>query len=86
MPYFKDTIGWVYYRRGEYKAAVSQLEQASTELPNVAMVRYHLGESYIAVGQNDKAAEQLNQALNLAANDNNLQDAVRAAMKRAGIH
>ena len=86
VPNFKDTIGWVYYRRGDYKAAVSQLEQASSELPNMALVRYHLGESYIAVGEKEKAAEQLNKALNLAANDNSLQETVRNAMKRAGLH
>lgn len=86
VPYFKDTIGWVYYRRGEFKAAVSQLEQASAELPNVALVRYHLGASYLAVGENEKAAAELNQALKLGANDNNLQETVRNVMKRAGIH
>ncbi len=86
VPHFKDTIGWVYFRRGDYKAAMSQLEEASTELPNVAMVRYHLGETYIAVGEKDKAEQQFNQALNLAGNDSSLQQTVRSAMKRAGIH
>ena len=63
VPQFKDTIGWVSYRSGDYKAAVSILEEASVALPDVADVHYHLGMSYLAVGQPGKAAEQFKTAL-----------------------
>jgi tetratricopeptide (TPR) repeat protein len=86
VPQFKDTVGWVQYRRGEYRAATTLLEQAATELPNAPLVRYHLGMSYLAVGQTDKAQEQLQQARKLAANDEGLQEKVRAALKQAGVN
>ena len=33
-PHFKDTLGWVLYRKGDFKAAIPLLEEAATELPN----------------------------------------------------
>jgi hypothetical protein len=42
--------------------------------------------SYLAVGQTDKAQEQLQQARKLAANDEGLQEKVRAALKQAGVN
>ena len=65
-PQFKDTLGWVHYQQGEHKAALPLLEDAATALPNIAMVHYHLGLTYAAVGDNTKAAEQLKKALELA--------------------
>ena len=50
VPQFKDTLGWVSYRRGDYKSAMSLLEEAAAELPNLPDVRYHLGMNYIADG------------------------------------
>ena len=86
LPHFKDTVGWVHYRRGDFKAAVALLEQAAAELPDLPLVQYHLGASYIAVGAPDKAAEPLQKALNLASKDSALQDKVRAALKQIEVH
>jgi cellulose synthase operon protein C len=60
---FKDTLGWVYYRQGDFRAAVPLLEAAVAYLPDLALARYHLGMSYIGIGQPAKASEQLKQAL-----------------------
>jgi len=86
IPHFKDTVGWVQYRRGNFKDSTSLLEQAATELPSIATVRYHLGMSYIAIGQNTKAVEQLEKARTLASNDNSLQEKIRAGLKQAGVN
>src|SRR5262245_6519317 len=84
VPQFKDTLGWVHHQRGEHKAALPLLEEAATELPNIALVRYHLGVTYVAVGDNAKAAEQLKKALELAANDNQLSEKVKTALRKIG--
>jgi cellulose synthase operon protein C len=63
IPQFKDTLGWVNYRRGDYNAAIPLLEQAASALPDNALVHYHLGMSYSAKGQEANAAKQLNLAL-----------------------
>ena len=80
VPQFKDTLGWISYRRDDYVNAVSLLEKAVTALPNMALVRYHLAMSYIAIGQTAKASEQLTTALSLGPDsvlDGKIQEALR---------
>lgn len=83
VPQFKDTVGWVSYREGDYKDALSALEEASTQLPNLAVVRYHLGMSYVSSGDLAKATEQLKLALQQAP-DAELREKIEAALKKAG--
>jgi tetratricopeptide (TPR) repeat protein len=83
VPQFKDTLGWISYREGDYKSAVSLFEEAAANLPNLATVRYHLGMSYVATGQLSKASEQLKKALDLSP-DRELADQIRAALQKAG--
>ena len=63
IPQFKDTIGWVTYRQGNSKAAVSLLEDAVKAMPSNALVHYHLGMSYLGAGEPAKASDQLKEAL-----------------------
>ncbi|NJL50175.1 MAG: tetratricopeptide repeat protein [Blastochloris sp.] len=82
IPQFKDTIGWIYYLRGDIKAAIPLLEEAAAGLPNVALVRYHLGMAYRAAGEAAKAAEQFDKALELIPDKTGgLADKIRAALK-----
>jgi len=80
LPQFQDTYGWALYRKGDYKGAVSILEAAVAKLPDLAAARYHLGMSYAAVGQPEKAAEQLKRALDLEPDGTALKESIRAAM------
>jgi tetratricopeptide (TPR) repeat protein len=81
VPQFKDTLGWVNYRRGDYTAASSLLETAAAALPNVALVHFHLGMTYLATGQDTKASEQFKKASELAPNDAELKIKIDAALK-----
>ena len=83
VPQFKDTIGWVSYRQGDYKAATPLLEEAAAALPGQPLIRYHLGMSYMAAGAPDKASEQFKLALDQAPNAT-LADKIRTAMKKLG--
>jgi cellulose synthase operon protein C len=80
VPNFKDTLGWLTYQRGDFRNAVPLLEDAATGLPNSALVHYHLGMSYIAVGQNANAIEQLKKALALEPNNTDMNTKVQAAL------
>jgi tetratricopeptide (TPR) repeat protein len=81
VPSFKDTLGWLDYLRGDYKNAVSLLEEAAPALPDRAVAQYHLGVAYSAVGQTAKAAEQFRKALALSP-DSSLQEKITAAQKK----
>jgi tetratricopeptide (TPR) repeat protein len=81
VPHFKDSIGWAEYRRGEYQNAISILEDAAVRLPDLSVVHYHLGMSYAAAGQPEKAVEQLKTALTLEPDGTALKESIRSAMK-----
>jgi tetratricopeptide (TPR) repeat protein len=83
IPQFKDTLGWVSYRQGDYKAAIQFLEQAVQGLPNLAIVHYHLGMSFVAAAQPEKASEQFKTALSQAP-DHDLEEKIRAAQTKLG--
>lgn len=54
QPAFRDTAGWVYYRRGDYDKAVEILKGVVEKAPQVPVFQYHLGMAYLKQG--DKAA------------------------------
>lgn len=81
VPQFKDTLGWVAYRRDDYDHALPLLEGAGAELPNNALVHYHLGMGYMATGKNAKAADEFKKARDLATNDAALMIKIDAADK-----
>lgn len=83
VPQFEDTFGWAQYKRGDYKMAISILENAVAKNPKLAALHYHLGMSYKADGQNDKAQEQLKTAFNLERDETPLKQTIRAAMNEA---
>ena len=81
VPQFKDTIGWIDYRQGDFNGATALLETAATELPRVPMIHYHLGMTYLATGQDAKATEEFNKARQLAPYDVDLKNKIDAALK-----
>jgi len=83
VPQFKDTLGWIHYQRGEHKAALPLLEEAATELPNMPLVRYHLGMNYIALSEPTKAEEQFKKALEQASANPELGNKIRTAMQQS---
>jgi tetratricopeptide (TPR) repeat protein len=85
VPQFKDTLGWVQYRQGDYKSAIGLLEEAQQQLPKLALVHYHLGMSYLAVGEQSKAVEQLKKALELLPVSGGVaEEDIKSALKKAG--
>ncbi|HBC88808.1 MAG TPA: hypothetical protein DCZ94_17840 [Lentisphaeria bacterium] len=50
-----DTLGWILYKQGNYSGAVEQLEKALAVLPDEAIIRKHLSEAYLKLGEEEKA-------------------------------
>jgi tetratricopeptide (TPR) repeat protein len=64
-----DSLGWAYYRLGDYKDAVEKLEAAVTLDPSIPEVNDHLGDAYWRVGRKTEAAFQWRRVLSLEPDD-----------------
>jgi tetratricopeptide (TPR) repeat protein len=59
-----DSVGWAYYRLGQFDKAVEWLERASEQKGDDATVVEHLGDAYWHVGRFREARFEWNRALN----------------------
>ena len=63
--YFVDSLGWAYYRLGNFKKAAKQLERAVELRPEDPVINDHLGDAYWRIGRFLEAKYQWSQALTL---------------------
>ena len=61
--YFLDTLGWVQYKRNDFKSAVYFLEKSVSILPRSAEVIDHLGDCYLMLNRKKEAVFEWNKAL-----------------------
>ncbi len=75
IPGFVDTLGWVYYKKGLYGAAVEQLQKAvalderaakNGDVSAAPNYHYHLGMALKARGDKEAARHELEQAVRLS--------------------
>jgi len=59
-----DSVGWAYYRLGQFDKAVEWLERASEQKGEDATVVEHLGDAYWHVGRHREARFQWARAMN----------------------
>lgn len=58
----QDTLGWIYYRKGQFARAVGYLQLAVSKQPT-PVHQFHLGMSYLKTGNRDQGHEILGKAL-----------------------
>lgn len=58
-----DSLGWVYFKTGDYKNAILYLEKASELNPQNAIISDHLGDAYWFGGRKNEAVFLWKQAL-----------------------
>jgi tetratricopeptide (TPR) repeat protein len=61
--YIVDSLGWGYYKLGQYEKAVPNLERAAELMPIDPIVNDHLGDVYWMVGRKTEAKFQWRRAL-----------------------
>jgi Flp pilus assembly protein TadD len=61
--FYVDSLGWVYYQKGEYKKAVEELERAVNITNNDPTITEHLGDAYRKMGKLKEASRQYDDAL-----------------------
>jgi tetratricopeptide (TPR) repeat protein len=60
-----DTLGWVYYLKGRYPKAISELQTAATLEPTNPVIHYHLAMAFYKNKQTKEARDLLNKALEM---------------------
>ncbi len=64
-----DSLGWAFYRMGDYKMAVEKLEEAVELEAGDPEINNHLGDAYWKVGRKDEAQFQWRRVLTLKPDD-----------------
>jgi tetratricopeptide (TPR) repeat protein len=77
---YLDTIGWVYFRLGDYEKAEEYVKRA-IEKGNASAVLYeHLGDIYEKMNDKDRALEQWNISLKMDEQNTPLREKIRRAL------
>ncbi len=75
-PSYLDTIGWVYFKLGQYREAEKYILMAITKGEASAVVYEHLGDVYYRLNDVERALENWNLALKLDQSNNTLKDKI----------
>lgn len=67
--YITDSLGWVYYKRGNYREALQLLHKAIKLVPDDPIILEHLGDVYQKLDRKEKAINYYKRSL-----DNNAKD------------
>ncbi|MDD2901875.1 MAG: tetratricopeptide repeat protein [Syntrophales bacterium] len=60
-----DSLGWVFYKKGQFKRAVEELERAAKLMPHDGIVAEHLGDAYLKSKRFVEALRTYRRALGL---------------------
>ncbi|NCN27543.1 tetratricopeptide repeat protein [bacterium] len=64
-PYILDSLGWALYRRGDFKEALRNLQQAFTLKPDESIIANHIGDVLLKMGELTDALDYYEKALKL---------------------
>jgi tetratricopeptide (TPR) repeat protein len=81
--FYIDSLGWVYYQRGEYENALIEIEKASTLVESDPIILEHLGDVYRALKQYRNALAAYEKSQSLQEANDLLGDKIR--MTRKGL-
>lgn len=63
--FIRDSLGWVYYKLGDFDKAIAELEKASEIVPDDPTIHEHLGDVYMKVNKYQSALISYSRSLNL---------------------
>jgi len=70
-----DTLGWVYFKRGEFDNAIAKFQEAAELNPLQPTIQYHLAVVYAEKGEKELALQALEAAFALSADFKEAADA-----------
>lgn len=79
-PYILDTMGWVYFQKGDFKEALVWLELAFEGAKEEGIILEHLGDTYYQLGLIDKAQTMYDLAFE-SSRDEGLRQSVKTKLQ-----
>ena len=67
--YITDSLGWVYFKRGEYQQALKWLNKAVELVPDDPVILEHIGDVYLKMKSREKAMTYYERSLKKKAKD-----------------
>jgi Tfp pilus assembly protein PilF len=67
--YITDSLGWLFYKKGQYQDAVDTLEKAIALVPDDPIILEHLGDAYSKLNGREKALEYYKRSLSVKKED-----------------
>lgn len=85
--YITDSLGWVYFKKGDYEKAVTYLEKAAELTSFETIISDHLGDAYQKTHQLEKAINTYKKAISNAGDDDKekvveLKKKIKAVLKK----
>ena len=81
---FIDSLGWLYFKKGEYEKALKELQRAAEVIkPEDAVVFDHLADTYQALSKTAEALNLWQKALALSADDKEQADKISGKIEAA---
>jgi tetratricopeptide (TPR) repeat protein len=79
--FYIDSLGWVYYQKGDYAKAVEHLERAVDLTRDDPTIIEHLGDAYERSGKVDRAVARYREALKKSKEDEQI-ERIRGKIQR----
>ena len=80
--YYLDSLGWVYYRRGEYGRAAKELERAVRIVADDPVILEHLGDAYAALSRFPEALAAYRHSSELQGPSASLREKIESTQRR----
>jgi len=62
-PAVQDTLGWIWYKKGDMGKALEMLQRAQGKAPESAEINYHLGMALVKAGRREEARAHLKKSV-----------------------
>ena len=80
-PYYVDSLGWVYYQRGDYTRAVTELERAVKLVGEDPVMLEHLGDAYSGLSRYKDALSVYQHSSRLQESNSKLREKIQSMQR-----
>jgi tetratricopeptide (TPR) repeat protein len=80
--YIRDSLGWVYFKKGMYKEALREIKKASDIEKDDPLILEHLGDVYLKLDNREAASEAWHKSLEFHEKQEGLKERVEGKIEK----